>query len=375
MIEHSSLIEKRALKASKNGIEVAKQALKRFGMSQTSLKLVKEACTAEGTLRRFWRRIPIQAQTFMSICRALDLCWEQIVDIDFGVPVETRIDWGEAPYIDDSIFYGREEKLMELQKYFLNQPRRLLMLLGLGGIGKTTLAVKSVEQNFDKFKYVIWRSLSNAPLLQELLSDISRFLSEDKETSRNITQLIDKYLRKYKCLIVLDDWEAIMSSGTSAGKYRDGYEDYGILIKRIVEASHQSCLVLISREKPIDIDQEPENCFAIEKLRGLPNEEAQKILTENNLQGSKNDREELVKRYKGNPLALKIVCGNVKTLFNGDISYFLKTTKVFLPDPIFGILDEQLSRLSQIEEKVIYWLAVRRGSVSFSQMRQDMGRA
>lgn len=367
-----SPIEKRALKASKEGLEASKLALKKLGLNQTSLVLVKATCAAEGTLRRFWRRIPIQAQTFILICGALGLDWEQIVDVDFNLPLPRRIDWGEAPDIDTSGFYGRTEKLTEIQKCLLIQPCRLVALLGLGGIGKTAFAVRLVERILDKFEYVIWRSLNNAPPIQMLLADMNRFLSEGQENDGNISQLITSYFRSHKCLIILDDWEAIMSGGTLGGKYRDGYEDYGELLRRVGEVSHQSCLLLLSREKPADIDREPNNSIFIEKLRGLPNEDAKKILTENNILGTENDLEELIRRYKGNPLALKIICSNIKTLFNGNINYFLKTTKVFLPDPILSILDEQLSRLSNTEEKVIYWLAVRRNSASFLQLQQDI---
>lgn len=77
---------------------------------------------------------------------------------------DSRQDWGEA--IDVSVFYGRAEELATLEQWLVDDRCRLVALLGMGGIGKTALSVKLAEQLQDKFEYVIWRSLRNAPPVQ-----------------------------------------------------------------------------------------------------------------------------------------------------------------------------------------------------------------
>jgi len=293
-------------------------------------------------------------------------------------------DWGEA--IDTSIFYGRSAELTALEKWIVQERCRLVAILGIGGIGKTALSVKLAEQVQPQFEYIIWRSLHNAPSIEALLSSLIQFLSNQQETelsgevSANISQLLD-YLKKSRCLLVLDNVETILCSHDSsevhdfqAGYYLEEYEGYGELFKRIGESRHNSCLVITSREKPKEVAVLEGKTFPIRSLQlsGLSTADGQEFFRgKGNFSGLEDDWEKLIQYYAGNPLALKIVSTTIRDLFNCSISKFLlEQTAVF--GDIRVLLSQQYARLSLLEAEIMHWLAINREPITIAEIKSDL---
>ncbi|HEY9657494.1 MAG TPA: NB-ARC domain-containing protein, partial [Allocoleopsis sp.] len=295
-----------------------------------------------------------------------------------------QTDWGEA--IDVSIFYGRTQELATLKQWLSpdappeshHQRCRVVTLLGMGGIGKSSLATKIANLLQDQFEFVIWRSLRNAPPLDVLLADLIPFLSNQQEVdlplspSTQISRLI-QYLQQHRCLVVLDNVESILQSGQPVGSCRSGYEAYGELFQRISETEHQSCLLLTSREKPAEIAELEGETLPVRSLQlpGLTPLESAGILDAKGLIGTEADRHQLIEHYRGNPLALKIVATSIRELFGGDIAEFLdQGTAIF--NGLRRLLETQIERLSNLEQQVMDWLAINREWTSVNQLHADI---
>ncbi|MEB3340969.1 NB-ARC domain-containing protein [Okeania sp.] len=279
-------------------------------------------------------------------------------------------DWNAAP--DVETFYGRVEELSQLNQWVLTDNCRLVALLGMGGMGKTTLAVKFAKQNVDKFDFVIWRSLAQAIPLGSLLTNFIEFLSPQpsenfEEVETGISKMME-ILRNHRCLLILDDMEMILSSQNLAGYYGDGFGDYGKFIQRIASESHQSCLVLVSSEKLKDLGR-----LEGQKVRSLQvvgsEEVCQKILEERGFVASQ-DWVSLIERYSCNPLAVKIISAMVQELYAGEVGDFIKNT-LFMGD-VRSLLDQPFQRLSVAEKEVMYWLAIEQQPIKLSQLQEKI---
>ncbi|MGH7998873.1 MAG: NB-ARC domain-containing protein [Brasilonema sp.] len=291
-----------------------------------------------------------------------------------------QIDWGEAP--DVSVFFGRTEELANLEKWIIHERCRLVALLGMGGVGKTYLSVKLATQIQNDFEFVIWRSLRNAPPIEEVLADILLLLSNEQETHlpetlEERTELLIRYLKLYRCLLVLDNAEILLqnaSGNCSVGHYRQGYEGYGKFLKRVGKTPHQSCVVLTSREKPKGIGEMEGETLPVRilQLGGLQAIEVQEIFkTKGSFYGSTADWSKLVERYAGHPLALNIVSTTIQKVFDGNISEFLNhNTAVF--GELRYLLKEHFDCLSEVEKQIIISLSLHSQPASFSNMREKI---
>lgn len=287
--------------------------------------------------------------------------------------IQHQWDWGDAPAL--ATFHGRQVELALLTQWLGVEHCRLVAVLGMGGMGKTTLAAQVAHQMASHFEIVIWRSLLNAPPLAELLPTWLQLLSQHELTKAPTTldaqlALLFDYLRQRRCLLILDNCESILRTGARAGRYRAGYEEYGQLIRRMGATAHQSTLLLTSREQPQGVDRLQRDRASVQVLHlvGLETASSRALLASSGLTALADGATSLISRYSGNPLALQIVAQLVIDLFGGDLAAFLHSgTLIF--DDIRDVLDQQWVRLSVLEQDILLWLAIERELVGLERLR------
>jgi hypothetical protein len=178
------------------------------------------------------------------------------------------------------------------------------------------------------------------------------------------------YCYDRRLLLVLDDLEAILSSSNSANRYLEGYQEYRELLARFATESHNSCLLLLSREKPIEIDSWKGDRVRLHRLRNLDAEAARQILIARGLRGKAKDLEELSGRYS-NPKMLQLVAEEFLQATDGKVPEICSEAFLMINDAIADFLDRQFQRLSFQEKSVLYWLAIRRNTATIEQLRSD----
>ena len=286
------------------------------------------------------------------------------------------IDWGSAPRVP--VFYGRKEELAVLEKSIITDSCKVVVVYGLGGIGKTAISLKVARHIQGQFEVFFWRSLRDAPKLDTILRDFMGlfFPDEQKELPEHLNDqlaLLVECLRKYHCLLMLDNFDSVLESGKPTGQYRDGYDGYGKLIEQIGETEHQSCLLITSREKPKEVARQEGSSSPVRsnQLPGIETSEVCELLKDKGITGDDEAWEKLTKRYAGNPLVLKLVSTIIREVFDGAIAVFLQSGGLLVED-VYDLLNQQFERLSSQEQELLYWLAIEREAVSLDDVQEDI---
>lgn len=108
-------------------------------------------------------------------------------------------------------FVGRESELAEIKRLFAET--RLLTLTGVGGCGKTRLAIRIAREMLDSFKSGIWwvelAALSDPSFVPQTVAQV---LGAHDSGERSFTELLKVIIRDKSMLIVLDNCEHLIAA-------------------------------------------------------------------------------------------------------------------------------------------------------------------
>jgi hypothetical protein len=281
-------------------------------------------------------------------------------------------------------FFGRTAEIAILTDWCLVARCRLILLVGMGGMGKTTLVGEMFNRLAANFDRTIWRSLVDVTTPSEFCTDTIRWiqpqLTHFPATVEGQIELLIACLQQVRCLLVIDNVESILAGQVQCGQYLPGYSDYDRLFKAIAELPHRSCTILTSREQPQTIARSQiinPQLVRVLNIEGMNLTDAEKLVRAYGCPPLPAQMwQEVHAHYTGNPLALKIATiAAVEMTGGGDkmleLYPLMKQGKIQFQN-IDDSLGRQFDRLSPIEQQLVYWLAIVRTPITGSKLRAKL---
>jgi DNA-binding SARP family transcriptional activator len=108
-------------------------------------------------------------------------------------------------------FIGREKDITEIVR--LLDKHRLVTLTGLGGVGKTRLAIQSSNELLSQFKDGVWW-VELAPLTEDrlVLQAVAQMLGVRQAPNRPLSEALKTFLSEKQLLLVLDNCEHLIAA-------------------------------------------------------------------------------------------------------------------------------------------------------------------
>jgi ABC-type oligopeptide transport system ATPase subunit len=277
----------------------------------------------------------------------------------------------EAPKIISC--HGRQNELLTLSQWLENPKNTLISVLGISGIGKSTLVRYFLDINIKPFDVIIWKNLKLSPsldlILTEILTDIQSQNNRSKNT--NILRPFINVLNQKRCLIILDNIEEIFIPQQFAGLYKPEYKDYQKLFTMITEVEHQSHVILISQEKCAEMEYLDKELEPIKSLELSELSDVQ-ILKSTGLKDDEDNWLKLMNLYEGNPGYLKSITISIKKIFDGDVADFLAENSLIITPNMQYNFNLLFNRLSPIEKQLVLELSKFDQPVSREYLRRSL---
>jgi predicted ATPase/DNA-binding CsgD family transcriptional regulator len=126
-------------------------------------------------------------------------------------------------------FVGRAEELSELARLLVTPDIRLITILGMGGIGKTRLAIELASAHLSDFDRVCFVSLAPYQLPKDVLVGIATALIPRMYGGGSTFQQILDALDGVRTLVVLDNCEHLLAGFSEVGELLAAAPDLKIL--------------------------------------------------------------------------------------------------------------------------------------------------
>jgi predicted ATPase/DNA-binding SARP family transcriptional activator len=218
---------------------------------------------------------------------------------------------------------GREIELEALRSFFEDSDWRLLTILGIGGNGKTRLALEAARENQALFADgVFWVALENLKPTDDPSGTVLQVLGLPIPSSQAETVLLN-YLRDKNCLLVLDNLEHL--------------PEIGLWVQRILTAA-EALKILTTSRSLLHLEGE-----RVLELSGLSPEAAINLFVQSATRVkpafSPNEKSTeqiglLTEHLAGSPLAIELAASWIRLMSLEEIAAEIQLDLDFLERPV-----------------------------------------
>ncbi len=264
-----------------------------------------------------------------------------------------------------AFFVGRIEELTQLQQAAQEFTPSIVVVLGMGGQGKTTLVHQWLRQQESRqFSAGLWCTAYRGEFSFDMfLDEALRYLLEEKFDKRELPEVAVRsakligLLQQRPILIVIDGIERWLT-GWHRGRYdretaetveeRTGYftglDDFLQVVSGLENGSH---LILTTRAMPavldhvshttIPVHDEPDHDLA---LKGLDPDASVFLLRRLGVKGSDDKMKQVAATYAYHPLALTILGGLLSKKYGGRLEQIPQLSALDPKHALFKLLDD-----------------------------------
>jgi nucleoside phosphorylase len=243
----------------------------------------------------------------------------------------------------DDAWVGRGNLIHDLSDR-IRSNCRLMMLVGITGIGKTALGERIVEEIADWFEndwsHYQRENFDDEQQASDFASVAARWLEkwgelvtpDDRKDSQRLLNRLIKHLRENRYLIQMDSLENILQGNEDEG-WSDFKDEWWLKFfdSYLKVDSCESCFILTSQDLPGSIQEvgtRSQNFWDYKLLSGLEKSEQielfEKIeLDVSSASSSRDYLERIGIAYEGHPLALRVIAGEIKNKpFDGNVQAY-----------------------------------------------------
>jgi tetratricopeptide (TPR) repeat protein len=213
-------------------------------------------------------------------------------------------------------FVGRRKDLWLIEKALFEEDLKLVLITGIGGIGKNALASKFVRKHKDRFKAVFVKKIGDPKMgVEEILGLLDHFLMENGD--KRLHDVIGKvdlnvklerlnYCLKDSYLIILDNLELLLKGGKIVDESVEAF------LRAVLFGDHSSKIIITSRYPFTFQDEKAGGLIQYVDLKELSSQAAMQLLERLGIEGYMM-RKWIHKKIGGNPQFLEFFVNLAKT--------------------------------------------------------------